>query len=151
VGARLPTAAEWEYAARGPEAYVYPWGNQPPTCEQAQFGGCGGYSVPVGSFAEAGASWSGAEDISGNVWEWVADWYAKYPTTPQTNPTGPETGERRMQRGGSCLSSPDTLHAAYRTSAPRTPGSPTPVFDGLLARLRSEGDIAEESIVEKPG
>lgn len=114
IGGRLPTEAEWEYAARGPENFVYPWGNDTPTCELAQFGGCGDYSVPVGSLE--GASWVGAKDMAGNVWEITATYYTEYPTEPQTNPTGPETGEwwDRVARGGSFMSAPDTLHTAYR-------------------------------------
>jgi len=114
VGGRLPTEAEWEYAARGPENYVYPWGDEPPTCEQARFGGCGDASVPVGSLSSTGASWVGAQDMAGNVWEWTADYYGEYPSDPQNNPTGPETGDRQVARGGSFASSPDTLHTAYR-------------------------------------
>jgi hypothetical protein len=115
VGGELPTEAKWEYAARGPEGHVYPWGDEVPTCELAQFGGCGEYSTPVGSFP-AGASWVGALDMAGNVWELVADWHGAYPSEPQTNPTGPETGEDKMARGGSFMSAPDTLHTAYRFS-----------------------------------
>jgi formylglycine-generating enzyme required for sulfatase activity len=114
VGGRLPTETEWEYAARGPQAYTYPWGDDPPSCEFVQFGGCGDYSVPVGSLLDDGTSWVGAKDMAGNVWEWVADWYGEYPSGPQTNPTGPESGENRVARGGSFMSSPDTLHTAYR-------------------------------------
>jgi formylglycine-generating enzyme required for sulfatase activity len=112
AGGRLPTEAEWEYAARGPENFVYPWGNEPPTCELAHFGGCGDKSIPVGSLV--GDSWVGAKDMAGNVWEHTIDWYGTYPTEPQVNPTGPETGESQVARGGSLASSPDTLHTAYR-------------------------------------
>lgn len=116
VGGRLLTEAEWEYAARGPKNYIYPWGNEDPTCELAQFGGCGDYTVPVGSLSDEGASWVGAKDMAGNVWEITATYFAEYPTEPQTNPTGPDTGEwgDRSVRGGSYSSAPDTLHTAYR-------------------------------------
>lgn len=113
VGGRLPTEAEWEYAARGPDGHLFPWGDADPTCELAQFGGCGDFSLPVGSFP-AGASWVGALDMAGNVWELVADWYGEYPGQPQLNPTGPQSGEDKIARGGSFGSAPDTLHAAYR-------------------------------------
>jgi uncharacterized protein (DUF885 family)/formylglycine-generating enzyme required for sulfatase activity len=120
VGGRLPTEAEWEYAARGPENAVYPWGNENPTCEISQFGGCGDYSVPVGSLSDEGASWVGAKDMAGNVWEWTADYYGEYPSEAQTNPTGPDSGERKVARGGSFLSAPDSLHTAYRYTSGRT-------------------------------
>jgi formylglycine-generating enzyme required for sulfatase activity len=125
VGGRLLTEAEWEYAARGPELYIYPWGNEEPTCELAQFAGCGDTSAPVGSL-DAGASWVGAKDMAGNVWEWTADYKAEYPTEPQTNPTGPEAVEptldgepwmEKVSRGGSFGSSPATLHTAFRKRA----------------------------------
>ncbi len=119
VGGRLPSEAEWEYAARGPENFIYPWGNGGPTCELSQLGGCGDHSVPVGSLSDEGASWIGAKDMAGNVWEWTADYYGEYPSEAQTNPTGPETGERKVARGGSFMSAPDTLHTAYRWSHPR--------------------------------
>jgi len=111
VGKGLPTEAEWEYAARGPEGHIYPWGNDPPTCERAQFAECGGDTVPVGSLPD-GASWCGAED--GNVWEWVADWYGGYPSEAQANPTGPETGSYKVLRGGSFNHNEANVRAAYR-------------------------------------
>jgi formylglycine-generating enzyme required for sulfatase activity len=104
VGGSLPTEAQWEYAARGPAGYVYPWGDEDPTCELADTYGCK-FSLPqVGSY-EDGASWVGALDMAGSVWEWVADWYSEdyYVTLASgtLDPAGPGSGTSRVLRGGS--------------------------------------------------
>ena len=134
AGARLPTEAEWEYAARGPEGHIYPWGDEAPTGELCNFDSNEGGPIPPGSYP-AGASWCGALDMAGNVYEWVADWYAEdyYESSPSQNPTGPEVGEFVVLRGGSWGTDQAKVRASDRSY--RIP--PDHIYDGVGFRCVS--------------
>ncbi len=113
VSAQLPSEAQWEYAARGAEGWIYPWGNTPPDETRANFGQEVNFTTRVGSYPE-GASWCGVLDMAGNVWEWTGDWFSVYSPDAQTDPLVLKQGVGHVLRGGSWYDGPAFVRSTNR-------------------------------------
>lgn len=116
---RLPTEAEWEYAARAGSDTDYSFGDNPSSLSEYAWFGNLGYKGSSHEVAQKKPNEWGLRDMHGNVWEWVEDWYSPtyYSGSPEKNPPGPEAGKYRVYRGGSWVGKAENLRSAVRFSA----------------------------------
>lgn len=115
---RLPTEAEWEYAARAGSRSVYSFGDDPEELSKYAWFGNEGYRGSSKEVAKKKPNAWGLYDMHGNVWEWVQDFYNEgyYANSPTNDPKGPEAGQYRVYRGGSWVSKAFNLRSALRYS-----------------------------------
>jgi formylglycine-generating enzyme required for sulfatase activity len=125
VHGRLPTEAEWEKTARGPEGNIYPWGDASPSCKLENTAECVGERTHVLEYPD-GKSYYDAMQMAGNVFEWVADWYSPsyYGDGPALDPLGPELGSKRSVRSSGFDSPFFESESARRFSAKPTDHRP---------------------------
>jgi iron(II)-dependent oxidoreductase len=129
-GKRLPTEAQWEKAARGPDGKLFPWGDQTPSAGMAVFGQYHVHEIPLVAAVSSGVEGQspyGLRHMAGNVAEWVQDWFGfdYYSIAPERNPMGPAGGRYKAVRGGSWKSKPAMLRTATRNGAAPEQRAPT--------------------------
>jgi formylglycine-generating enzyme required for sulfatase activity len=146
-GGRLPTEAEWENAARAGNSSTWPFDEEKQLGEYAWYGE-NSDNKPHAVGTRKPNPWNLA-DMHGNVWEWVADWYGKYPSSTQNDPSGPATGEYRVLRGGSFVSNnPWSLRPAFRIAG--KPSERLKIFGFRCARDSHQPESSTPAPITPP-
>ena len=118
---QLPTEAQWEKTARGPNGNIYPWGNNAPSRDLLNYNDYIGQTTNVTNYPQ-GKSYYDALDMEGNAYEWVSDWYDPlyYKTGPTQDPPGPDTGQDRSVRSAGYKSNDDQVPSSVRSHSDPT-------------------------------